>query len=356
MTPPAADGARPANDGFAELADVLTWGGDSTATIATLQRRYVNCLSVCLGNKLGQLHALRPDMARQVLKALDQASNADLERALLLPATSRRMVTSLHDLNEVASHLVQVLPRPPAPDAHEHFLGWLLDSVSVFAEPRDEGMEAILLRIGRLFERVRPHCGPSLIYVSMVMRELRLQIDSDLEGFYSNSPQGLVGRAVLTNPHLDLVDDVMLIESVVHEATHGFVGMSEAIGLSGVDPAASWLLDRQPYDGLSRVVSPWTGKPLDIPTYLHACFVWWGLLHFWSDLSGAGVFDESRVRSRILRCAKGFRTAALIRELSPYRQIVQPALMECLNRLGRQVDAVLDDSGLEALVAEQRGR
>jgi len=342
--------------GFAELADVLAWGGDAAATVAQLKHSYVDCLSYCLGRKLGELHASNSDIASQVLAALDETSETDLVQALLLPTTSRRLVTPLHDLDDVVRHLLDVLPNPPHPESRPGYLGYLLDVVPVYAEPCDAKLEGVRVRIGRLLDQVRLQCGPSLPYLQAVMRELHLHMNPSQDGFFSNSPQGLVGCAILTNPHLDLVDDVVLIEAVVHEATHGFVGMSEAVGLSGVNPTAIWLLDDQPYDGVSRVASPWTGRNLDIPTYLHACFVWWGLLHFWSDMAGGGIFDESRVRSRILRAATGFLGQGLVRELLPYREIVQPTLLECLSDLGRQVDEVLSGSGLSEIITTKGRR
>jgi hypothetical protein len=188
------------------------------------------------------------------------------------------------------------------------------------------------------------------------MRELHLRVNPSADGFFSNSPQGFVGRAVLTNPHLDLVDDVVLAEAVVHEATHGFVGTSEAIGLAGhsIDPRwadARWLTDDGPYDGVSRVVSPWTGTKLDLPTYLHACFVWWGLLHFWSGFAGEAGFDTRRVRTRILRSATGFVDAALATELAPFRDLLQPALFDAVCNFGHAVDGQLSATGLDRIIS-----
>ncbi|MFJ1608466.1 hypothetical protein ACIOHS_34630 [Streptomyces sp. NPDC088253] len=337
---------------FAELAQVLVWATDATPMLAAIEARYIECLSACLGRRLGELYGLDHALADRLRAELDATSEADLVRALLMPATSRRLATQLHGADEAARHLLRVLPHPQEPDARDGFLGRILGTVPVFTgRPGDmAGMDAVRIRIEELFVRAESRCQPILPFVSAVLRELHLEADDSRADFFSRSPQGLVGHAVLTNPHLGMVDEVMLIEAVVHEATHGFVGISEALGLSGTDTEARWLLDDGPYDGVSRVVSPWTGKALDIPTYLHACFVWWGLLHFWSDLVGSGLFDERRVRSRLLRAASGFRERALVRELLPYQNLLQPTLLTCLDEMGRQADEVLGTSGLGELV------
>jgi hypothetical protein len=334
------------------LGDVLSFAEEGGAPIRALENEYTEVLSARLGETIGRICASDRDAGESLAAKVDMATNDDLVGALLLPATSRRLVTRLHDLPDVAAHLGTVLPSMQRPEDRPGFLGTFLGDIPVFADPADQAiLEPVRQRIDDVFRNVERCCPPAVVYVRAVMRELYLRIDPVAAGFFSNSPQGFVGRAVLTNPHIALVDDVVLAEAIVHETTHGFVGMSEAIGLAGHTGGARWLVDDGPYDGVSRVVSPWTGTKLDIPTYLHACFVWWGLLHFWSGFAGVTEFDTRRVRTRILRAATGFLDAALVTELSPFRDLLQPALFDTLCRFGHAVDGQLVETGLDRVIS-----
>jgi hypothetical protein len=127
--------------------------------------------------------------------------------------------------------------------------------------------------------------------------------------------------------------------------------MSEAIGLMSRRPAERWLANDRFYEGASSTVSPWTGTPLDLPTYLHACFVWWGLLQLWAGLSGSGLFDERRMRSRLVRAARGFKGRALLLPLRAHEVALHPALLATFDAMADEVDELLVGSGLDLLMA-----
>lgn len=337
--------AAPA-DGFARLTDVLGWAEDPRPGVFDLRMRYAEALTVQLGRAIGRTLQHDPEHGEQLHARAGDLTPDDLVRRLRRPATARRLTTRLHTTEDVTAHLLGALAEPEVTDGPGP-AAYLLGSVPLHLDPPgDPDLLASAARVEHEMERLERVVPEAVTYVRAVMQELWLVRDDTKDGFFSNSPQGFIGRAVLTNPHLAMVDAVMLVEAVVHEATHGFVGMSEAIGLAGLDPGERWLLDDGPYDGVSRVASAWTGKPLDIPTYLHACFVWWGLLCLWSRVAGSATFDEGRVRSRLMRAASGFLDSALVAELRPHADLIQPALLRTLDDLGTSVDAALRTTGL----------
>ena len=347
--------STPHETGYATLSEVLEFASSPVAAVQALEARYVEALSTDLGRALGRAIA-GDERAGELVRLVEGVGEDDLLHRLCLPATARRLTTLLHGSDEVTGYLIDLLAgEAPAPEALPGFVCRVMGTVPVFTDPPDDedlvaAVARVELELGRLDE-VSPS---ATAYVRSVMRELHLVRDDSRPGFFSNSPQGFVGRAVITNPGLEMVDEVMLVEAVVHEATHGFVGMSEAIGLAGLDPAERWLLDDEPYDGESRVVSTWTGKALDIPTYLHACFVWWALLHLWSSVCGTGAFDERRVRVRIVKAAGGFRGNALVEELRPWAHLIQPELLRTLDQMGRRVDTLLAETGLVQLLGQSQ--
>lgn len=332
-----------------DLVQVLRWDTDGEVMFARLEARYLDVLGVRLGQALAAICRSDPATGRALLQRVDAASARDLRALLLAPATSRRLVTRLHSAEDVRDHLRAALGLGPAPE--DATAGTLDGGIAVVFDPAgDPRLPAVLSHVRRALALVDAGCAPASAFVTRATRRLVLRIDATRDGFASNSPQGLVGQAVLTNAHAQLVDDVVLAEALVHESTHGFVGMSEAIGLAGDRPQERWLLDDSFYEGHSCTASPWTGKALDLPTYLHACFVWWGLLHLWAALAGAGLFDERRVRSRLLKAARGFQGGALVREILPYRDRLNTELVNAFEEMAGEVDALLAETGFDAVL------
>lgn len=332
-----------------DLVEVLRWDTDGDAAFARLEARYLDVLGDRLGQALAAICRSDPATGRALAERVDAASAQDLRALLLAPATSRRLVTRLHGAGDVLDYVRTALGLLSAPE--DAPAGTLGDAIAVVFDPAgDPRLPAVLSHAQRALALVAAGCAPASAFVTRAMRRLVLRIDPTRDGFASNSPQGLVGQAVLTNAHLPLVDDVVVAEALVHESTHGFVGMSEAIGLAGRLPQELWLRDDSFYDGHSCTQSPWTGKALDLPTYLHACFVWWGLLHLWAALGGAGLFDERRVRSRLLKAARGFHGGALVREILPYRDRLNAGLVTAFEEMGAEVDALLAETGFDEVL------
>ncbi len=331
-------------DELADIMLVLTWDDSAHGDFfARFEQRYMAALCHCLGVRLAQLRRADPRLAAEAEVALDALSEEALAQFLLHPATSRHLVTSLHSLADVGAYLTAARA-PTFQGSSGHLLGCI--PLREDYDDRPAGA-ALAVNVGALAQSTAALIAPVGTFWRAIMRELVLREDRSRPAFFSNSPQGYVGRAIITNGHLPLVDDTMLVEAMVHETIHGFVGMSEAIGLSGAAGARPWLLDRGHYDGVSRVTSPWTGTPLDIPTYLHACFVWWGLLHFWGRLREHDLCDSARKRSRFFRALKGFAGDAFVRELEPHRADISPQLMAVFAEMSDALAPVWREEALE---------
>ncbi|MFI9502822.1 hypothetical protein [Nocardia sp. NPDC052566] len=324
---------------FDDLAQVLTWRTTEYDTLTALRAEYAESLRIAMGRFLDELTAIEPRSAEPLLTVLDSTGDDRLISILTTPATSCRLITRRYSREEVRAHLLAEITAPGA-RTRVGYLGVVIGRIPVFRDPDNAPMRPVAERIDRVFTGIATRSAAPVHYLPMVVRELWLRADRVRTGFLSNSPRGFVGRAVLTNPDLGIVDDVIVAEAVIHEATHGLLGMSEAVGLVAGTP---WLRRAMPDDGRCRVVSPWTGRGLDLPTYLHACFVWWGLLHLWAGLLGTGLFDECRVRGRLRRAAAGFVDGAVAARLAECREVVDPALLRCLERMSERALGLLAD-------------
>jgi hypothetical protein len=128
---------------------------------------------------------------------------------------------------------------------------------------------------------------------------------NDQTAYSAYSAGKYVGRTTLSNPQL--VEPVDIAESVVHEATHSLLYMQI--------PEQPWGIDQDVFEE-RKAVSPWSGRPLPLTTYLHACFVWYGLVNFWSQARGIGCFPQRRVEGRLARAALGFLKGPLFANMA----------------------------------------
>lgn len=147
----------------------------------------------------------------------------------------------------------------------------------------------------------------------------------------SSSNRSHVGQCVLTNLHL--ADDrvVVAAEALVHEAVHQYLYRIEGEDGSFCD-----------LDAHGRYRSPWSGNWIPLHSFIHACFVYFALLGFWSRCAATITERDraARVRDRIARCLFGYRfvVETIDRPAFP-RAAVQPAVLEAIRRIAQATRA-----------------
>jgi hypothetical protein len=117
----------------------------------------------------------------------------------------------------------------------------------------------------------------------------------------------------------------------VHESIHSFLYI--------IEEKYHFLADRSA-TGPIKVTSPWTGRVLDLHSFLHACHVWFGLWQFWGRAIHAGVFDESIARKYHDESRAGFD---------------KPSLNEALDRASRFLSTWTRDRLFELVADVRRG-
>jgi hypothetical protein len=338
-----------AGDSITPLVDLVSWDeGSSPALFSRLEEEYAAAVAERLGVVLAHLIVSASEGASELQAQLGRLDSDRFEAFLLAPETSRRVVLEhLHPLPETAEALTRLgagetVGAGPALREVARFEDGAPVLVDAGAEVADSGQVAAevdrVMRLRALLEAGAPATART---TAASMRELVLRFEGPGAGFRSNSPQGYVGRAVLNNS--PDADDVALLEALVHEPIHGLVGMSEAIGLVREGHAARWVYDDQLYDGESRTVSPWSGVGLDLPTYLQACFVWYGLLQFWTSLYPSEALDGDRVRNRIMRSLSGFVDDGALEQLQPHRGSINPLIFDAVAEMCAAVQGSLQE-------------
>lgn len=144
-------------------------------------------------------------------------------------------------------------------------------------------------------------------------------------GFGSSTPSH-IGRLLIRNGHLMTFGH--LVDSLVHEAIHGILFVVELSSPFVVDSTAEQPLIR----------SRWSGKMLPLQTYLHACFVWYGLARFWRKALFAEILPLDVINQLLATALRGFKPTNPIEALLPYSGQIEPRVIECVSRLRHRLE------------------
>jgi len=134
-------------------------------------------------------------------------------------------------------------------------------------------------------------------FLQMFVKVLTLR-SSHHTRFECSSLTRFVGRALFYGVGWSEVSREELAESIVHEAIHACLLMAERSGWLGRD-GGIFTLSRE-------VISPWTGARIRPSSFIHACFVWYGLVNFWRLAVERGSFEQTSAEGRLWKAAGGF--------------------------------------------------
>ena len=167
------------------------------------------------------------------------------------------------------------------------------------AEARDE-VRAIIGAVARLMGTKAPK---ALGFVNAHMKTALICKSDAIEGASSASNRAVVGSCVLANIHAPADSVLMCTEALVHETIHQYLYKTELADGNFCD-----LTEVPTYR------SPWTGNRIPLHSFVHACFVWYGLLTLWCQLycQVGGPDQVSLVRDKASRAMFGF---AFVRQM-----------------------------------------
>lgn len=340
------------------LPEVLKWANVNEFLTRT-HGDYIQQLAMTFGQILAQTRKADQEKGERLLRDAQEANDETLLRVLTAPETSYRLLWSPPGvcypeffywafLAERARNGEPMRPDreiwTPLGDTHVRPDGRVTTTTPVtdrIAVDSDSPQVTSIDLSGRRQRRTVPlsaeECSVSLDRLQMgyagvvatsqtaknlvanFLKVFVLQKKPSEPVFLYGSSQTHIGRVAITNPHLVAVDEVRIAEAMVHEAIHSLLYIlvqSHPWGLTDFYEVEE-----------PRITSPWTGTRLLLSTYLHACFVWYGLIHFWSLVLQVQVFEVERVAPRLARATVGFLGQPLLAALeSPHRIKVMPAI------------------------------
>jgi hypothetical protein len=364
-----------------KMPEVLTWSGHA-ATFEQVHDNYRQGMSDALGNLFAAIDRVEPALGRQLLDELQEASDAALLRVVLAPQTSHRLLWEQPQrLRDTADFFLRSLLAEKAKEGRPAALAeetWtalgdalVLPTGEVVTGPSIEGLMPLdldspqvwnadplglcharplwypltgylrELALHRLALAQRAIAATSIVvsaFTTLFIKVLVLQKDDEESSFTAYSAQQYPGRTVIGNPQHQLVDVVHIAEAIVHEAIHALLYM-----LLQTHP---WGIEDPLYDDKPKVVSPWTGTRLPVSTFLHACFVWYGLLHFWSLALGTTAFPLKRTHGRMSRAALGFLGSPLLELVDEADRVLvaAPVQMAIQRMQARVMEALASDA------------
>lgn len=331
------------------IRDAITWR-HGTGGMLEVQERYSRLLEYALEAFVARVSASEPESAAALIQAVEAASSGERRAVLMAPESSFRLLwPGRNEPLESARFLADALGAEHWRDRDEHpFVddvwtatgdvllrggggrwtsgrradGLVLDlgsphALSVDVDGRRSRLPEPLTPLGPVeMDRVLDAITLAMNGIAAVDRDiawfvaqftkvlLPLPDTANPTQFSSGSSGQFVGRTVLGNPHLASVTPARLSDALVHEAMHTLLYMDEQ--------QDRWVLRPELYDGPLRITSPWTGASLPLRPYLQACFVWYGLLNYWSRAWDSDAFPVHEVKERISQALVGFLRGPLL--------------------------------------------
>jgi hypothetical protein len=190
------------------------------------------------------------------------------------------------------------------------------------AAPIAPGDFAVALeRIGAALAMIRGANGRTWAMVRRLTDVIIVRNDPSAPAHYTSASTTLcLRRPVLRNPFVEAARVCELADGLVHEAVHCACDIAEMHDGHWLDPAA--------YD--MRIASPWTGRRLDLHTYLQACWVWYGLWNFWLAALERGAVAADEGARCLARAYGGFHQGAAVERLDASGDVVREDLREAL--------------------------
>ncbi|KIG16844.1 putative arylsulfatase regulatory protein [Enhygromyxa salina] len=367
------------------LVEQLTWSRGS-AGAQRVHQQYRDRLFAALEGVLEQLRQVHELAAARLVDVLDALTEPEVERILTAPEVSRRLLGGRdHALLEVAGFISRAaiaeagragakveVDRPtwtalgdmclfpggevwgyaalpcglPVDLGSPHTANVQFGSADTRrGEVRERFNDAEIRRLyatlAAALDGIATTHAPLFEFVGRFNKVLICQKDPAAPTQFSSGSSGqYIGRSCITNPHQAGVDEADLAEALVREAIHGLLYMDEQLRPWMIASASA----SAPDSTSPGLISPWTGERVTVRAYVHACFVSFGLAHFWALTLAKSSFAPTRARQRLSRCVSGFTRGGLLDRLEPHADGIRPDLRGAIEAMQAKICRILAET------------
>jgi hypothetical protein len=214
-------------------------------------------------------------------------------------------------------------------------LGWLPDIPSGDQKFSSSAYDSAVRKVRAACDEIATVSNSVFHTLASLIRVIVMRCDTRLNEFRAASSPIGIGRVVLRNPHLAQATVPEIMDGLVHEAIHGLLDSIELDNPLVVTEFAG-----------EQTASPWTGRILDVRTYLHACFVWYGLWNFWSLAARlvTGGEQAELIRRYVLLSARGFhQSGGILEPLRFHDGLLRAGVLDALQVIQEEITASTHD-------------
>ena len=189
----------------------------------------------------------------------------------------------------------------------------------------------IVTRLNEAFSLIKRSSIQTSNFINTYTRTIVPQKTLSLQQrkFASGSCCSDIGRTAITNPHLEDITSAAIASALIHESIHDFLYLLEIR-----EPLIC--TKRLLHSNRRMLISTWSNTKLRPRAFIHAIFVWYGLLNFWTLPSVKNYFPINEVNYQIEKSLKGFLDSRLeleIEKLAPHlNKTIRSLLKDLCNR------------------------
>lgn len=183
---------------------------------------------------------------------------------------------------------------------------------------------SVAAKIGAAVDKMKLLAAGPYDFMDQMIEIVVPRKDEKNPTFKGSSNRGIIGRVNLINPHLNGVVDTVVASSLLHEAIHTFLYISEYQKpiFKDLDAAHTNFIE-----------SPWSGNQVHVLALVHATFVWYGIMNYFS-LPGASEIFKGKERTYYLNfCTAGFSKGSILSLLGKHREIVSEDILSELSKI-----------------------
>lgn len=182
------------------------------------------------------------------------------------------------------------------------------------------------------FVEIEENCPSLSRLIRNYTRVIYIRKSGDLDPS-SEQASNEIGGIRLRNPHLETYTQDQLVDDLVHESIHNFLATFEYL-------EAPFVRQEESFSSALRPVSPWSNRPLQLSSFIHAVFVYFGMYNYSKkklQRSGHSPEEQRNLEDRINRHASGFlMPGQLSRYMSDLAEI-DPPIATAINLMEKVV-------------------
>jgi hypothetical protein len=191
-------------------------------------------------------------------------------------------------------------------------------------------------KLNNLFSRIERVSEAAAYLIKQHIKVIIPLKTAESGGSGSTSQPRYPGRVLLRG--VDVGSFGALASGLVHEAMHQVLYILEWGGPFIVE---------DPDVRAARAKSEWTGRDLPLHSFIHACFIWYGLSNFWARARFSDAFDAADVERQLARSLIGFRDQNPVERLAPYAGMARYDVLKIAGTLRDRLQSVISESRVE---------